>query len=107
MKKLKNLKLHHFGQAEMSKKEMNTLTGGTPVVGCGCGCSCPCLTSCGCKYAGEQEGPYDSYYGGSSTTANNSANNHQLKSNDSDSQNKSFSVSVMVQENNSYGAYPI
>ena len=52
MKKLKNLSLHRLGQAEMTKKEMNTLTGA-------------------------QEGPNDSYYGGSSTEANNSANSNK------------------------------
>ena len=34
MKKLKNLSLHRLGQAEMTKKEMNTLTGGGGLCGC-------------------------------------------------------------------------
>lgn len=67
MKKLKNLSLHRLNQSEMSKKEMNALTGGAS---CACHCTCTCNFHCRCNYAGEQEGPYDSYYGGSSTNAN-------------------------------------
>ena len=73
MKKLKNLSLHRLGQAEMTKKEMNTLTGGGGL----CGCWNHCYCTCGCRYAGAQEGPNDSYYGGSSTEANNSANSNK------------------------------
>lgn len=70
MKKLKKLSLHHLSQAEISKKEMSTLTGG----GGWCTCRYLCNCSCPCRYAGAQEGPYDSYYGGSSTEANHDAN---------------------------------
>ena len=73
MKKLKNLSLHRRGQAQMTKKEMNTLTGGGGL----CGCWYHCYCTCGCRYAGAQEGPNDSYYGGSSTEANNSANSNK------------------------------
>ena len=73
MKKLKNLSLHRLGQAETTKKEMNTLTGGGGL----CGCWYHCYCTCGCRYAGAQEGPNDSYYGGSSTEANNSANSNK------------------------------
>lgn len=76
MKKLKNLSLHRLGQAEMTKKEMNALTGGAS---CLCYCHCACSSYCGCKYAGEQEGPGDSYYGGSSTSANNDANGNNAR----------------------------
>ncbi len=44
-------------------KEQNALKGG--------GCL---WCSCGCKYAGGQEGPDDGHYGGSSTSDNDSAN---------------------------------
>lgn len=82
MKNLKSLNLHRLGQAEMTRKEMNALTGGDGGYGYGgyelpevyiCGCRCSDAT-CGCKYEGAQEGPDDAYYGGSSTTDNNSAN---------------------------------
>ena len=84
MKNLKSLNLHRLGQAEMTRKEMNALTGGQggddytygpydipEVYVCGCRCS---NATCGCKYEGPQAGTDDSYYGGSSTTDNNSAN---------------------------------
>lgn len=71
MKKLKNLCLHHLNQAEMSKKEMNALKGGND---CTCPCLCRCDYTCPCSYAGPQEGPNDSYYGGSSISDNRSAN---------------------------------
>lgn len=80
MKNLKSLKLHRLGEAEMTKREMNALTGGTlSVCVCCCSCSCSCSSSCSCKYAGEQEGPDDSYFGGSSTTDNSSANEYNAK----------------------------
>lgn len=71
MKKLKNLNLRQLGQAELSKREMNTLTGGGGICVC---YEMPCACPCPCKYAGAQEGPNDSYYGGSSTTGNSNAN---------------------------------
>lgn len=92
MKNLKSLNLHRLGQAEMTRKEMNALTGGQggddytygpydipEVYVCACACHCSEAT-CGCKYEGPQEGPDDSYYGGSSTTDNNSANQSSPKS---------------------------
>lgn len=78
MKKLKNLSLHRLNQSEMSKKEMNALTGGAS---CPCHCTCICNSHCGCKYAGEQEGPNDSYYGGSSTAANSDSNGNNARDN--------------------------
>lgn len=88
MKKLKSLNLHRLGQAEMTRKEMNALTGGDGGYGgyelpevyiCACACHCSEAT-CGCKYEGPQEGPDDSYYGGSSTTDNNSASQSSPRS---------------------------
>jgi len=38
---------------------MNAIAGGKT-------CLCQCFFTCGCKYAGPQEGPDDSFYGGSS-----------------------------------------
>ncbi len=67
MKELKKISLFNLSQAELTKKEQNALRGGND-------CYCICVTSCPCKYAGEQEGPDDSYYGGSSTEDNGKAN---------------------------------
>ncbi|MCE9019586.1 TIGR04149 family rSAM-modified RiPP [Bacteroides thetaiotaomicron] len=78
MKKLKNLSLHRLNQSEISKKEMNALTGGAS---CLCHCHCVCNANCPCRYAGEQEGPNDSYYGGSSTSDNFNANSGNLVNN--------------------------
>lgn len=63
MKKLSKLKLTSLYDRELSEKEQSALKGG--------GCL---WCSCGCKYEGEQEGPYDNYYGGSSSSDNDSAN---------------------------------
>lgn len=73
MKKLKKLNLHHLNQSEMTKKEMRTLKGGVNTE-CECYCMCRCDHNCTCNYAGPQEGPNDSYYGGSSTSDNRTAN---------------------------------
>lgn len=64
MKKLKKISLQNLVQDEMAKREQNMLKGG----------ACACATGCGCAYAGEQSGPNDSYYGGSSTDDNADAN---------------------------------
>ncbi len=54
----------------MAKKEQNMIKGGQ-------NCGCACLTNpCPCKYAGPQEGPDDSFYGGSSKEDNQDANNN-------------------------------
>lgn len=74
MKKIGKLSLHNLSQAEIAKKEMNMLKGGQE----GCYCICNCYYACPCKYAGSQEGPDDSYYGGSSTNANHTANERNL-----------------------------
>lgn len=63
MKKLSKLKLSSLYEKELSQKEQNALKGG--------GCL---WCSCGCKYAGSQEGSGDSHYGGSSSGSNDSAN---------------------------------
>lgn len=68
MKTLNALKLHNLNQAEMAKKEQNLLKGGQY------SCSCTCGAECGCKYAGGQTDPNDSYHGGSSTNDNGKAN---------------------------------
>ena len=62
MKKLKDLKLVSVYENELNKKEQAALNGG--------GCL---WCSCGCKYYGALSGPNDSYYGGSSTSDNDSA----------------------------------
>lgn len=66
--KLSKISLLQLSKAEMERREQNMLRGGVTT------CSCSCQQSCGCKYAGPQEGPDDSYYGGSSTQDNNKAN---------------------------------
>lgn len=76
MKKLGKLNLHNLSQAEIAKKEMNMLKGGQE-----CSCTCGCYYACPCKYTGSQEGPDDSFYGGSSTEANHSANQIKLRDN--------------------------
>ena len=69
MKKIGKLSLHNLSQTEITKKEMNTLKGGQ-------NCNCRCFENpCPCKYAGTQEGPNDSFYGGSSVDSNHDANN--------------------------------
>lgn len=64
MKKLGKLNLHNLAQSEMAKREQNVIRGGV----------CGCVGVCYCKYAGEKEGPYDDFYGGSSTDDNGYAN---------------------------------
>lgn len=66
MKKLTKINLLNLSQTEMAKREEKLLYGGA--------CACGCLTSCGCKYAGEKEGPDDSYYGGSSSDVSGDTN---------------------------------
>ena len=63
MKTLKKINLLNLGQTEMAKREEKLLQGGR-------GCACGCSTTCGCKYAGPQEGLDDSFYGGSSHADN-------------------------------------
>lgn len=63
MKKISKLKLVALHSEELGKKEQNALKGG--------GCL---WCSCGCEYAGGQEGPDDNSFGGSSTSDNDSAN---------------------------------
>lgn len=41
---------------------------------CACLCHCSCTNPCSCSYAGSQEGPGDSMYGGSSVADNGQAN---------------------------------
>ncbi len=92
MKKLGKLNLHHLGQAEMAKKEMNALKGG---ISCICSCMCQCDNTCGCKYAGSQEGPNDSFYGGSSVSANRAANGCQSVSSMTEPLTQSVSQDTM------------
>jgi natural product precursor len=66
MKKLSKLKLTQLSKAELEERQMNVLKGGA--------CPCTCTAHCGCLYYGPQEGPDDSYYGGSSTEVNGYAN---------------------------------
>lgn len=72
--KLGKISLQNLSKAEMEKKEQNMLRGGQS-------CKCNCFNNCPCKYAGAQEGPNDSYYGGSSTQSNQSANRTKLQIN--------------------------
>lgn len=70
MKKLSKISLHTLSQAELAKREQNVLRGG----------DWACCTNCSCRYEGSQEGPDDSFYGGSSTEDNRVANNLKLLS---------------------------
>lgn len=63
MKKLSKIKLTSLYEKELEKKEQSALKGG--------GCL---WCSCGCKYAGGQEGSGDGHFGGSSSSNNDSAN---------------------------------
>jgi natural product precursor len=64
MKKVLRISLHNLCKAELSKREETQLKGGL----------CPCVGICPCAYEGGQNGPGDSYYGGSSTNDNANAN---------------------------------
>lgn len=66
MKQLKKMSLISLTQSEMTKREQGFIIGGYTT--CACKINCPCL------YAGDQEGPDDSYYGGSSRVDNKAAN---------------------------------
>ena len=66
MKKLSKINLHNLSQAELSRREENLLRGGNEPEIDGGTLPCVCVMACSCLYAGEQEGPDDSYYGGSS-----------------------------------------
>lgn len=67
MKKLTRIHLHNLSQAELAKREENLLKGGINL-------PCVCVVACTCKYAGAQEGPNDSFYGGSSKDVSDGAN---------------------------------
>ena len=74
MKKLSKINLHNLSQAELSRREENLLRGGNePEIDYGT-LSCACVHACTCLYAGKQEGPEDSYYGGSSKEVSGYAN---------------------------------
>lgn len=73
MKKLKKISLQNLVQNEMAEREQNMLKGG----------ACACVSVCLCAYAGPQQGPNDSYYGGSSTSANDGANSSSVWSSNS------------------------
>ncbi len=71
MKKLSKISLHNLSQAELAKREENLLRGGDNNVYL----PCVCIVGCTCLYAGEQEGPDDPYYGGSSKEESGKSNN--------------------------------
>lgn len=71
MKNLSKLKLNNLSQNEIRKAEQKMVFGGDytlPEV-------VVYAKYCHCLYAGAQEGPNDSYYGGSSKHDNSQANN--------------------------------
>ena len=74
MKKLSKINLHNLSQAELSRREENLLRGGNEPEIDGGTLPCVCVMACSCLYAGEQEGPDDSYYGGSSKEVSGYAN---------------------------------
>lgn len=67
MKKLSRISLHNLSQAEMAKREQNLLKGGVDL-------PCVCALACTCRYAGPKENEYDSFYGGSSKSVSDDAN---------------------------------
>ena len=75
MKKLSKISLHNLSQAELAKREENLLRGG----GNSTNIPCVCVVGCTCLYAGEQEGPDDSYYGGSSKEVSMEANSNRYQ----------------------------
>lgn len=86
MKKLSKISLHNLSQAELVKREQNMLKGGfdLPQV---------CIVICSCKYAGEKEGPGDSFYGGQSKDVCQGANQPNVKK-----RLKSYSLITWVDE---------
>ncbi len=70
MKQLNRIKLHKLSQAELAEKEEKQLVGG----------QCGCIGFCLCMYAGDKEGPNDSFYGGSSSNDNDNANTNKAAS---------------------------
>lgn len=73
MKKMTKISLHNLGQAELAEKEQKLLKGGV--------CVCVGGAYCPCRYAGSQEGPDDSFYGGSGVDDNSEANFDSLVTN--------------------------
>lgn len=59
MKKLTKINLLNLSQTEMAKRQESMLKGGEDL-------PCACVFGCACRYAGDKEGPDDSFYGGSS-----------------------------------------
>lgn len=75
MRKLGKISLQNLGQAEMTKRELNTLKGGE------CICICYCDITCGCRYEGGQTGPDDSFYGGSDRFTSDTESDKKLLGN--------------------------
>ena len=69
MKQLNKINLVAISNSELEKAAQRLIMGGKV-----CECTVYCNSSCRCKYAGSQEGPDDSFHGGSSTVDNNNAN---------------------------------
>lgn len=73
MKKRLLINLHNLSQSELAKREKSLLKGGSePIVGGSL--PCVCVVGCSCLYEGEQEGPDDPYYGGSTKEDSSKAN---------------------------------
>ena len=70
MKKINKLSFFDFEKNKIEKTRQQSITGG---IDC-----CMCYTTCGCLYAGSQEGPDDPYWGGSSIEDNRTANSGPL-----------------------------
>ncbi len=72
MKRLKKINLSSLADDELSRRTQRMIVGGKE-----CRCKTICNGSCGCKYAGSQQGPDDSFFGGSGTVDNSNANADQ------------------------------
>lgn len=73
MKKRLLINLHNLSQAELAKRDKSLLKGGNEPIAGGT-LPCVCVVGCSCLYDGEQEGPDDPYYGGSTKEDSSKAN---------------------------------
>ena len=76
--KLGRISLLQLSKAEMEKRQQNMLRGGNDDI-IDKLLPCVCVLVCACKYAGFQEGPDDSYNGGSSKENSGAKNESQMQ----------------------------
>lgn len=81
MKKRLLINLHNLSQSELAKREKSLLKGGSEPIAGG-SLPCVCVVGCSCLYDGEQEGPDDPYYGGSTKEVSGAANSKGYQASD-------------------------